>query len=961
MLSRIRALSRVAALAACAQAAHALDPSLAVTQYVQSVWRAPRDLPHDNVTAIVQTRDGYLWVGTVEGLARFDGVRSVVFNKGNTPQIRNNWIRALLEDRDGRLWIGTFGGGLVCLEQGRFVAYDAAHGLAADVVLALAEDEGRVLVGTHGAGVLRFEGGRFVREPGTEEIATSSVRAFARDERGALWLGTEDGLFRREAAGAPLVRQAGLPSEIVSSLAALDGALYVGTERGLARVADGAVTAFTMRDGLSHHRIWTLATDSDRNLWIGTDGGGLDRLAGGRITSFSTRNGLTNDYVWALLEDREKSLWVGTNGGGLNQLRRGRLVPLTTREGLPSDFVWGALRTREGSLLVATEERGVAQVRDGAVSSFVPFEAVRDRVRALLEDTQGRIWIGADSGLFRHEGGRLRAIPFPGRSPRVTALAEDPSGTIWVGCDAGLWTVDGDRPQDAVAGTGLPPPSVTMLMVARDGTLWVAFTTGIWHRRGGGFVAYSKDQGLPSQYVTTVLEAPDGAIWAATRGGLARLREARFQAVTSRQGLPDDAVMSALLADDGGLWLGGNRGLFRVPLAELEGVLAGHGAPHARAFGLDEGMRSLELNHGGSARMKDASGTLWFATRVGLVSVPPVSAEPPLPPPPVRIEEALVDGRALEGPPPWRLPAGTLRLGIHFTALSFRSPSEVRLRHRLDGFDTTWVAAGPGRTAHYTNLPHGRYRLQVAAASADGTWGDAVAVAEIEIAPRVYETFWFRALAAVVFLLAGPLFYFARVRLLRRQKADLERLVAERTAEVAAANERLAQLVREDVLTGVASRRRFEEALEEEWRRALRLRMPLTLALVDVDWFKAFNDRLGHPAGDACLRSVAAAVASVSQRAGDLVARYGGEEFALLLPGIELEGARAVAESVRQRVERLAIAHPDSKAAVVTVSVGVASCSPASWPGIATDLVSEADRALYAAKQAGRNRVEVVS
>jgi diguanylate cyclase (GGDEF)-like protein len=226
----------------------------------------------------------------------------------------------------------------------------------------------------------------------------------------------------------------------------------------------------------------------------------------------------------------------------------------------------------------------------------------------------------------------------------------------------------------------------------------------------------------------------------------------------------------------------------------------------------------------------------------------------------------------------------------------------------------------------------------------------------------LYETLWFRVLAAAFFLLAVPLFYFARLRRLRRQKADLERLVAERTAEVAAANERLARVVREDALTGVASRRRFEEALEEEWRRALRHRMPLTLALVDVDWFEAFNDRLGHPAGDDCLRSVAAAVASVSQRAGDLVARYGGEEFALLLPGIELEGARAVAESVRQRVEHLAIAHPDSKAsAVVTVSVGVASCSPGSWPGIATDLVSEADRALYAAKQAGRNRVEVMS
>jgi diguanylate cyclase (GGDEF)-like protein len=930
---------------------------------VQAVWRAPRELPHDNVSAIVQTRDGYVWIGTVDGLARFDGVRSIVYSKANTPEIRNNWIRSLLADRHDRLWIGTFGGGLVCLEEGRFVPYGRDKGLPEDVILSMFEDASGLLVGAEAGGVYRLRGGSFVREPGTEPLARSSVRAMEADAAGGLWIGTEAGLFHRAPGAAAFERAAGLPDDAIISLEATKEGLYAGTEHGLARIAGGTTTSFTTREGLSHPRVWSLRADSDGNLWIGTDGGGLDRLTNGVLSSFSTRNGLTNDFVWSIFEDREKSLWVGTNGGGVNQLRNGRVVTLTTREGLPSDFVWSVLRVRDGSLLVGTEDGGVARVRDGMVTCFATFQELHDRVRALAEDTRGRIWIGTDQGLFWHEGGRLHPARIAGlEGARYFAIAVDHEGAVWVATKEGVDRIEGGRIVETMTGDAGPVPNASAILIARDGAPWVSSSSGLWHREAGGFVAYTREHGLPSDYVTAVLETPDGVLWAATRGGLARLRGGRFDAVTVKEGLPDDAVMSAAIADDGSLWYGTNRGLFQVPLAELTAAADGVRRPlHVRAVGLDDGMRSLEVNHSGSARLKEADGRLWFATRAGLVSVPPVSSEAPFAPPPVRIEEATADGRLLAGPPPWRLPAGTLRLDVHFTALAFRSPSAIRMRHRLDGFDLDWVDAGADRTAHYTSLPHGRYTLRVIAAGPDGVWSKD-ATAAIEIAPRLHETLWFRLLAGLLVLVAVPVFYLARLRLLRRQKAELERLVAERTAEVAAANERLAQLVREDALTGVASRRRFDEALEEEWRRAQRMGHPLGLVLVDVDAFKAFNDRLGHPAGDACLRAVAAAVASASQRAGELAARYGGEEFALLLPGATVDGAQAVAENVRERVEALAIAHPDSgAAAVVTVSVGVVVRTPAPESAGPEELVAAADQALYAAKQIGRNRVEFVA
>jgi diguanylate cyclase (GGDEF)-like protein len=306
----------------------------------------------------------------------------------------------------------------------------------------------------------------------------------------------------------------------------------------------------------------------------------------------------------------------------------------------------------------------------------------------------------------------------------------------------------------------------------------------------------------------------------------------------------------------------------------------------------------------------------------------------------------------------WRLPASSRRLTFRFTAIGLKAPSRIRFAWRLEGYDPDWVSGGTQRVAEYTNLPHGSYVFRVKAANEDGVWNEKGAAVAFEIAPRLRETLWVRLLAAAFLVVAGPSFYVWRVRRLRRQKSDLERLVVARTAELQAANLLLAQVSREDPLTGVWNRRRLDEELAEEWRRAVRQGTSLGLLLLDVDYFKAFNDRLGHPAGDACLKAVAHAVAEAHRRAGELVARYGGEEFAVLIPNASREETASAAEAVRARVEALRLPHPDSSVApVVTVSVGASWAQPSAEAPLA-DLVSVADRALYRAKQGGRNRAE---
>ena len=955
-----------AALVLCATGAPAaaLNPELAITQYVQNVWRAPQHLPHDDVASIVQTRDGYLWVGTVEGLARFDGVRSVIFNKSNTPAIANNWIRALLEDRQGRLWIGTFGGGLVCMKDGKFTRFGTKEGLPCDTIFSLYEDRaGHVLIGTLGCGVFRYEGGKFVREPGTGDFSSGNVRAIVQDRAGTVWFGTENGVYGLTNGRITHLTEAdGLSDDVILSLATDDDGIWFGTEKGgVNHWVRGKITSITTKDGLLHNRIWSLRVDRDRNVWIGTDGGGLNRWSRGSLDAFNMKNGLSNDYVWALWEDREGSLWIGTNGGGLNRLKNGVFVSLTTREGLPSDFVWSVLRTRDGGFWVGTEDAGVTRIRNRSMTTYrFPESALAD-AKVMFESSDGILWIGGQQGLDRWENGRIVSSGFRELEGRtINALAEDKEGALWAGTNGtGLVRIHDGKVQEFSRADGLTGDIVSALLPAPDASLWIGTLGGVSHLSGGRFTSITTGKGLPNDYVTALLQTPDGTIWTATRGGLARIRNGHVQAATSANGLYDDSITSAILGGDGAIWMGSNRGVFRAGLKDLNDLLDGRSERiHCASFGLDDGMSNVEINSAGSSAWKDSDGRLWFATRGGVVSVHPQDLDARTSHPKILIEEVVADGKNLEGNGPWRLPAGTFNLEIHFTAMSLLSPSSLKFRYRLEGFDPDWADSGPNRTAHYTNLPHGKYHFRVIIASADGQWVDTGAGAEFLVEPRIYETLWFRILVVVVIGLAGPLFYIIRTRRLRSQKVELERIVAKRTAEVQAANERLAQIAREDALTGVANRRRLDESLEEEWRRAYRSGTSLALLLIDVDHFKPYNDRLGHLAGDNCLKEVAATLADVCKRAGEIVARFGGEEFAVLLPGVSRKGAETTAEIILRRVRELELPHPQSVARVLTVSVGLAWLHPHDG-GTVQDLINTADRALYQAKSNGRNRVEM--
>ena len=799
-----------------------LDPGKALTQYNLDVWTTADELPQNSVTAIVQTRDGYLWLGTYGGLVRFDGVRFTVFDVASGA-LESNGVQALLEDRAGALWIGTNGGGLTRYQEGQFKTFRAADGLAHDIVRTLYEDRGgRLWIGTsNGLGL--FAGGRFSKYTTKDGLANGGVRAIVEDHEGGLWIGTSGGGLDLLANGrfSHLTTKEGLANDFVYALLEdREGSLWIGTNGGgLVRRQGGKLTTFTTRDGLPGDIVWSLHEDPLGSLWVGTYGGGIARLRSGRFEALTTGNGLSNDFVRALASDREGSLWIGTYSGGLCRLRDGKFTTYTTREGLSYDVVRTTLEDREGTLWVGTTGGGLCRLREGRFHCLGPKEGLAPDIRALHEAPDGALWVGTSgSGLFRLAGDRVtpyaRSDGLP--HPNVTAIADDGTGGLWLGMYGGGLARFHGRFSTFDVSDGLASNFVLSVHVDRAGSVWSGTDGGGLSRyHEGAFTTFTTREGLASDIVFAIHEDTGGVLWIGTSGGLSRYQDGLITSFGAHQGLIDDVVFSLVEDGTGFFWLGGNRGISRVSRADLEEVARGT-RKHlsVTTYGRADGMRSDECSgiaQPASWRGKD--GRLYFPTAKGLVVVNPAHMPRNTVPPPVQIEEVVVDGAPLHSA---TVEPGKERVELHYTALSFLAPRKVQFRYRLEGFDREWITAGSLRTAYYTRLPPGAYTFRVAASNNDGVWNDEGDRLAIVVKPFFWETRLFKVLMGLGLLGAAGAAYALRVRRLEARRRELEDLVEVRTRDLVLEKERSETARAEAERERVEAERQKEHAEEAD-------------------------------------------------------------------------------------------------------------------------------------------------
>ena len=757
-------------LAMLIPAAHALDPARPLRSYIHSSWQPDDGLPQSYVQSILQTRDGYLWLGTQSGLVRFDGVSFTVFDSQNTLQIKDNNIQALYEDQDGSLWIGTDGGGLVCFRDNRFTCYTTADGLADNIVEAICQDHsGSLWIGTL-KGLTRFSKGVFNRYTVQDGLANDSVLSICEGSDGSIWIGTEGGLSHLTGGRfTTFNKKAGLPDDLVRSVVQdRAGDLWLATRKGLAKVSSGKLSTYSVADGLPSDNVTALCEDSSGSMWVGTMTG-LARRAGDKFETDSAQSASTPDGIAAICEDREGSLWLGTYGDGLHCLKNGKLTAYTSDNGLSNDVAQAVFQDTKGCIWIGTRS-GLNSFSNGQVRTFTRKEGLCDDwVLSLAEDPAGDLWIGTSSGMSKYSHGRFTSYrTAQGLSDdTVLSICPSPQGPLWIGTASGLDAFDGRKFTVYTTADGLPSNSVSCLLQDRYNSLWIGTDGGgLCRLQNGAFTNFTTADGLCANGVLSLYQDQDGRLWIGTAGGLNLFQQGKLAAFTMRDGLYSNVVYQIVEDAGGVLWMSSDKGIFSATKSELlEFAAAKARSITCLSYGAAEGMKSSECNGGFQpAGCKTTDGKLWFPTMKGVAVVDPKRVWTNRLPAPAVIERLVVDGSPIQSRDGISIHPGAQKFEFHYAGLSFVAPRKVRFKYKLSGFDQDWVDAGTSRDASYTNIPPGHYRFSVIASNNDGVWSQAAASLDFYLAPYFYQTYWFYSACVVLLGLAALTLYRMRLK-----------------------------------------------------------------------------------------------------------------------------------------------------------------------------------------------------
>ncbi len=972
----------------------ALNPAKSINQYIHEIWKIEDGLPQSSAYSIVQTRDGYIWIGTAEGLVRFDGINFTVFDKLHEPELGSNWIRNLLEDSSGNLWIATSGGGLVLYKNGVFKNFGIKDGLPSDIVQYIFEDSRkRLWIGMLSGGAALFENGKFKIFDLKNGLLNDRVYGIIEDNAGKIWIGTNEGItiFENEKPVAHLSEKDGLSSKRIRALFKdKSGKIWIGTGgNGLNLWDNGKLTLYGEKEGFGKWIIYAIYEDKANNLWIGTSGGGLKRFSNNQFASYSVEDGLSDNMVRSFLEDTEGNLWVGTYNGGVNLFREGKFTPYTTKEGLASNMMFSIYEDIDNSVLLGSYGGGLIKWKNGVFSNINSKDGLSSNlVGSILRDRTGKLWVGTYGqgvNLIDDSGHVTIFDEIDGiKTESISAIFEDKKQRIWFGTYIkGLYLYENGKATNFSTANGLKSNMIRVIGEDKSGNVWIGTDGGgVSVFSDSGIKTYTTENGLSNNLVFSFYCDKEGVVWVGTYGGgISVFRKGKWSNISRKNGLFDDVVYSLLEDKKGKFWMSSNKGIFTASRQELIDFIDGKiKYIESLSYGISDGMRTTECNGGfQSSGLIRKDGILWFPTVAGIVEANPENIPVNRYKIPVYIEKIVADEKPVSILKKLTLPPSTDKLEFHYTGLSYVAPSKVKFKYMLKGYDKKWVDADKRRVAYYTNLAPGKYTFMVMAANADNVWNETAATISFEKKPYFYQTLWFYG--ALILLLLELIYLLTRWRIkqIKQRNKMLENLVEKRTEELKGANSELTKAYAElkeislrDPMTALRNRRYLIEIiLEETQNHAITKSFELKkgeprghistnvygVYLIDLDHFKMVNDTYGHESGDMVLKQLAEIFRKITRK-DDVVTRWGGEEFVIILRDTKAEFLPQFADKIRKAVENYDFKIADGSTIRKTCSTGFLQ-----FPFFEDkpELISVehcialADHGLYYAKSHGRN------
>ncbi len=779
----------------------------ATLNYFTHAWQSGDGLPQNALTAIVQAKDGYLWLGTYSGLTRFDGVKFVVFDNRTTPEMHSSRVTSLFEDAAGELWIGYETGELTRFKDGKFRAVEMVPNWNGRRILAITADAARDIwiLGADGMVARLRDGMILAPESGTAPEVTS----LARDRQGTLWIVRNGRIsLLRNGRLLPMPFESESVGGYVQGICASgDGGMWVAANGRVRKWRENKWDKDAGPVPWGQGQALAFMETRAGNLAAGVvDQGLILMLPTGEVLNFNRNNGLPSDWVRAVCEDREGNLWVGT-GSGLAVLRAGKVATVNAPDQWQKRAVLTIGTARDGSLWFGTEGAGLYQLNDGKWTRFGTEQGVSNLFAwAVCESAEGRMWAGTWSGgLLVQQGDRFERLRELENNPdHIPALLRVPDGSTWIGTGSGLLHYQAGKVTAYGSAEGLKLPDVRAVVQDREGTVWFGMLGGGLGRlqSSGALRQFGKADGLSTDFVQCLHLDDDDTLWIGTfGGGLNRLKQGRFAAISTSHGLPNNTICHMEEDGRGNFWLSSYGGIFRVAKAELNRCADG-AIPSVTCltYGIGDGLPTLECSGGSQpSGCKTPDGRLWFPTSKGVVVVDPNEVKTNQLAPPVVIEELLVDNRRVArdaaSTAPLRIPAGQNRFEFHYTGLSFVVPEKVRFKYRLEGLETEWQDGDTERQINYSYIAPGDYTFRVIACNNDGKWNEEGASLAFTLLPHFWQTWWFLALTATLALAAASSVVMYGMQ--RRMRRKLERLERQRAIE--RERERIAKDIHDDL------------------------------------------------------------------------------------------------------------------------------------------------------------------